>query len=1227
MVTIKMNLVKKRLLSLILISGLVASNFIILITFLDNEKVNASFVGPDATPPGSGDWIINTPGNVVTSETIVLNGNLEINNGGSLTFKNVKLKMNCATNGTYHIYVMSGGSFYIYDLDNDPTTTNDASIITSNNPDGNHRFYFRVMTFASTTTFKMKNSELHECGYGQFDAMRKGLSIEIPNTIIENSLFSNNLIGIRVSGNRNTIRNCTFLDNSNGVQIYSRDNKIINSTFSNKGSGVYISGQWGRYNKIIDCNMTNNSNGIRFYLNANNNLISNCTVFKNRNYGIVFTNNVLSNIIENCIISFNELSGISFYNSFADQEGCNNNIINNSKILNNYKHGIYFLNNQNKITKYNNITNCNISYNKNNGIRFSSPCNNNISNCNIFLNNWSGISTSYSSFNNITNCTISKNNDTGINLTFNSLGNLIKWNFIHNNYNGIYFKSNSNATVHYNEIHNNTNYGVNNTDSSVIVNATYNWWGHPSGPYDPSDDTATGGLYNPSGLGNNVSDYVIYSIWLLKPGNIDPTIDTIDNIFAVEDTYYVTKYTASDLNGHSIEWKYNSNATWLNWSATNKSLYGTPTNSDVGTCWVCLNITDGWGGYDEHNFTLTVTNVNPDIISSNIVTAIEDILYYNDYDSDDDEQGYVTWRLATNSTWLDIDSHVGILNGIPDNDDVGWCWVNVTVDDGNSGIDFRNFTLMVLNTNDAPTIDTIDIPTINEDEYYEVSYFATEIDIGDILTWTYESNATWLDWGSDNHTLYGTPSNDNVGWYWVRINVSDGNDGYDGHYFTLTVINTNDAPTIDTQDLLTVYEDEYYEVIYTATDIDIGDILEWTQSTNATWLYWGPENHTLYGTPRNDDVGEYWVKIITTDRNQECDEHYFTFNVISVNDAPIITSAPTTFEVDAFENKTLDLSAYIYDVDNDLSELILNVDSKHAQVNWLSITFNYPNSVSLENVEITVSDGIDISDPHYILVTVIPKDIDPPTIIEKTPTGTNISVNTNITITFSEFMLLSAVEDAFYIFPKIKGEFNWNGTMMIFNPASNLSHNIQYTITINSTATDLAGNSIGDTYSWNFTTVELDTDGDGIPDDEDDDDDNDSFLDTCEEFLGTDPKDPQERPIDTDGDRKPDGDKNNSKSWMDLDDDNDGFTDEEELKAHTNPLDKDDYPVKKKEKQGDYTIYIILILVILIIILILVVMILKRKKDGKKGAILEKEEEEKKGIELESEIDKNLDRF
>jgi hypothetical protein len=54
---------------------------------------------------------------------------------------------------------------------------------------------------------------------------------------------------------------------------------------------------------------------------------------------------------------------------------------------------------------------------------------------------------------------------------------------------------------------------------SFVIDATSNWWGDATGPYDPSDDTGSGGWYNPGGLGDEVTDKVDYTGF--KTGGVD----------------------------------------------------------------------------------------------------------------------------------------------------------------------------------------------------------------------------------------------------------------------------------------------------------------------------------------------------------------------------------------------------------------------------------------------------------------------------------------------------------------------------------------------------------------------------------------------------------------------------------------------------------------------------------------------------------------------------------
>ena len=87
---------------------------------------------------------------------------------------------------------------------------------------------------------------------------------------------------------------------------------------------------------------------------------------------------------------------------------------------------------------------------------------------------------------------------------------VVTGNTITNNQYGIYV--NGGGTYQRNTIKGNSSYGLYYFGTSII-DATNCDWGDPSGPLDDSDDRATGGLYNPNGKGNKVSDHVNYNPW------------------------------------------------------------------------------------------------------------------------------------------------------------------------------------------------------------------------------------------------------------------------------------------------------------------------------------------------------------------------------------------------------------------------------------------------------------------------------------------------------------------------------------------------------------------------------------------------------------------------------------------------------------------------------------------------------------------------------------------
>jgi parallel beta-helix repeat protein len=145
----------------------------------------------------------------------------------------------------------------------------------------------------------------------------------------------------------------------------------------------------------------------------------------------------------------------------------------------------------------------------------------------IFLSNSNAI---------VENNTI-EGNQHGIHVAHNSSATITR-NTVKDHLGSGIITSNSEPVTTENAISGNTNYGINNLTSSIVINAENNYWGHESGPLDDSDDTATGGLYNPFGQGDRVSDNVDYDPWLdYDPLEINQIVfDFSGTIISVEDT-------------------------------------------------------------------------------------------------------------------------------------------------------------------------------------------------------------------------------------------------------------------------------------------------------------------------------------------------------------------------------------------------------------------------------------------------------------------------------------------------------------------------------------------------------------------------------------------------------------------------------------------------------------------------------------------------------------------
>ena len=477
-----------------------------------------------SSPPLSGDWIV-TGTESYYDEVIVLNGNLFVMPTGNLTFRKVTLKINCTYNGQYNITVKPGGKLYV--LEN--------SIITSANPDKKIGF-FRV---EPDSTFRMTNSELHDCGR---ELILSGLMIHSGDAIVENSLFSRNNVGIISFGDVVIVRNNITANNA-GIEVAAGAHPIICDNYLSLNNwGMATFGSPTIYNNTI----VRNGRGIEVEGGSPN--IYNNTITSNSGYGITIHGNESAPTIEDNIIALNKHIGI-FCNHNCSPIIQGNNISLNGQGIellghstgkiegnliasNGIPHAIIFENAAN-LTIHDNVIIKNgagifswnsssvissnlIAENLREGITCAYFCSSTILNNTVTSNLENGIHCIDHSDATIQGNNITSNNGTAIVLKYNSAGiiegniitdngwdgifledyssPLIQGNIITSNRaTGIICQNNSLPEIHWNDIYDNAQefggHGIANDDSSVTVNATHNYWG--DGPSISGDVLAT----------------------------------------------------------------------------------------------------------------------------------------------------------------------------------------------------------------------------------------------------------------------------------------------------------------------------------------------------------------------------------------------------------------------------------------------------------------------------------------------------------------------------------------------------------------------------------------------------------------------------------------------------------------------------------------------------------------------------------------------------------------
>jgi len=299
------------------------------------------------------------------------------------------------------------------------------------------------------------------------------------------------------------------------------------------------------------------------------------------------------------------------------------------------------------------------------------------------------------------------------------------------------------------------------------------------------------------------------------------------------------------------------------------------------------------------------------------------------------------------------------------------------------------FDFVLITNNVAPTTTGVADQTTAEDAAFsfDVSSAFSDLNAGDVLTYSATGLPAWLSLDTATGLLSGTPLNSDVGASTINLTALDSQGGSVSDSFVLTVTNVNDAPelvgAIGTQaadeddpftlDLNSFFADEDGDALsFTAVQTTGFDAAG--NPTNSlplpAWLTL--TNGVLSGTPDDTDIGSFTVGVTVTDPSGALTNELFSINVTNLNDAPTLVAAiadQTATEDVAF---SLDVNSAFADADPG--------DSLTITASGLPAAFSINNgvisgtpddaAVGLQTVTVTATDlfGTSISDTFDLTI-------------------------------------------------------------------------------------------------------------------------------------------------------------------------------------------------------------------------------------------------------------------
>ncbi len=316
-----------------------------------------------------------------------------------------------------------------------------------------------------------------------------------------------------------------------------------------------------------------------------------------------------------------------------------------------------------------------------------------------------------------------------------------------------------------------------------------------------------------------------------------------------------------------------------------------PVEDQEGDHGVAVRVTDQHGEAVTQSYTLRVDsgNRNPVITSIPVGSARSGSAWSYQVVANDPDGDELSYRLAESPAGMSMAAG-GLVSWTPADDLEGSFPVVVEVTDNKSGMATQAFTLTLSMDNAAPSITSSPLRTATLEEMYQYAVKATDPE-GEPLGYALSSGPAGMAIDPDSGLLSWTPSEGQEGEHQIIIGVEDPEGASATQSFTLSVVQLNQAPTIDSEPATSARPGSSWTYLMVASDPD-GDPLEWKLITGPTGMSISTSGRVVW-VPHESQVGAHTVSVAVADDRGASVGQSFTVHVIGDLPPPRLANTPT----------------------------------------------------------------------------------------------------------------------------------------------------------------------------------------------------------------------------------------------------------------------------------------------------------------------------------------------